>query len=57
MDAFRKLTREHAELSPVVETYHSYRQCESDIAAAEEMLSDPEMKEFAQAEIAEARTS
>ena len=55
MDAFRKLTREHAELSPVVETYHSYRQCESDIAAAEEMLSDPEMKEFAQAEIAEGK--
>ena len=55
MDAFRKLTREHAELTPVVETYHSYRQCENDIAAAEEMLSDPEMKEFAQAEIAEGK--
>ncbi|AXT48835.1 MULTISPECIES: peptide chain release factor 1 [Chromobacterium] len=55
MDAFRKLTREHAELSPVVETYQSYRQCESDIAAAEDMLSDPEMKEFAQAEIAEGK--
>ncbi|OQS34196.1 peptide chain release factor 1 [Chromobacterium haemolyticum] len=55
MDAFRKLTREHAELSPVVETYQAYRQCESDIAAAEEMLSDPEMKEFAQAEIAEGK--
>ncbi|MCP1291287.1 MULTISPECIES: peptide chain release factor 1 [unclassified Chromobacterium] len=55
MDAFRKLTREHAELSPVVETYQGYRQCESDIAAAEDMLSDPEMKEFAQAEIAEGK--
>lgn len=55
MDAFRKLTREHAELSPVVETYQGYRQCESDIAAAEDMLSDPEMKEFALAEIAEGK--
>ncbi|WP_227105950.1 peptide chain release factor 1 [Chromobacterium rhizoryzae] len=55
MEAFRKLTREHAELSPVVETYQGYRQCESDIAAAEDMLSDPEMKEFAQAEIAEGK--
>lgn len=55
MDAFRKLTREHAELTPVVETYQSYRQCESDIVAAEDMLSDPEMKEFAQAEIAEGK--
>nr|WP_199064081.1 peptide chain release factor 1 [Chromobacterium sp. ASV5] len=55
MEAFRKLTREHAELTPVVETFAAYRQCEADIAAAEEMLADPEMKEFAQAEIAEGR--
>ncbi|WP_024300922.1 peptide chain release factor 1 [Pseudogulbenkiania sp. MAI-1] len=55
MDAFRKLTREHAELTPVVETYQAYRQCESDIDAATEMLSDPDMKEFAQAEIDEGK--
>ncbi|WP_293766093.1 peptide chain release factor 1 [uncultured Aquitalea sp.] len=51
MDQFRKLTREHAELTPVVETFTAYRQCEADIATAEEMLSDPDMKEFAQLEI------
>ena len=51
MDAFRKLSSEHAELVPVAETFRDYRQCESDIEAAEEMLSDREMKEFAQIEI------
>ena len=55
MEAFKKLTREHAELTPVVETFSAYRQCEGDIAAAEEMLADPEMKEFAQAEILEGK--
>jgi len=57
MDEFRKLTREHAELTPVVEAFAAYRQAEADIAAATEMLADPEMKEFAQAEIDTARTS
>jgi peptide chain release factor 1 len=51
MDQYRKLTREHAELTPVVETYHAFRQCEADIDTAGEMLADPDMKEFAQAEI------
>ncbi|RBL65993.1 peptide chain release factor 1, partial [Pseudomonas sp. MWU13-2625] len=55
MEAFKKLTREHAELTPVVEAFAAYRQCEGDIAAAEEMLADPEMKEFAQAEIPEGK--
>jgi peptide chain release factor 1 len=55
MDQFRKLTREHAELTPVVEAYHAYIQCEADIATAGEMLSDPDMKEFAQAEIDEGK--
>ena len=55
MDQFRKLTREHAELTPVVETFQQYQQCETDIATASEMLSDPDMKEFAQLEIDEGR--
>ncbi|MGL6071493.1 peptide chain release factor 1 [Craterilacuibacter sp.] len=56
MDQFRKLTREHADLTPVVETFAAYQQCEQDIADAGEMLSDPEMKEFAQAEIEDGKT-
>ncbi|MDR1311265.1 MAG: peptide chain release factor 1 [Burkholderiaceae bacterium] len=49
-DSYRRLTREHAELSPVVALFESYRQTQDDWQAAEEMLSDAEMKEFAQQE-------
>jgi peptide chain release factor 1 len=56
MDAFRKLNRERAELEPVVELYHAYQSCQSDIEAAQEMAADPQlrdpgMREFADAEI------
>jgi peptide chain release factor 1 len=51
MDTFRKLNRERAELEPVVELYHAYQACQSDIDAAREMAGDPEMKEFAESEI------
>ncbi len=51
MDNYRKLTREHAELTPVVEVFQNYRLAQSDLADAEEMLSDPEMKDFAAEEI------
>ncbi len=51
MDKYRKLSREHAELGPIVEQYLAYRQIESDIAAAQDMASDPDMREFAQEEI------
>ncbi|WP_189532908.1 peptide chain release factor 1 [Paludibacterium paludis] len=51
MDAYRKLTREHAELTPVVEAWQAYRRCGDDIEAAGEMLADPDMKAFAETEI------
>lgn len=51
MDNYRKLTRELSEITPVVETFQRYTQTESDIVSAEEMLSDPEMKAFANEEI------
>lgn len=56
MDNYRKLTREHAELGPLVALYSAYTQAGDDIKAAQEMLSDPDMKEFAQEEIAAAKT-
>ena len=31
MDNYRKLTREHAELEPVVELYNRFRQTEADL--------------------------
>jgi peptide chain release factor 1 len=55
MDAYRKLTREHAELGPLVGLYKSYRQADADMQAAQDMMSDPEMKEMAQEEIAAAK--
>ena len=51
IDNYRKLTRELSEITPVVETFQQYTQTETDISSAEEMLSDPEMKAFANEEI------
>ena len=56
MDHYRKLTREHAELSPVAEVFRQYTLAQSDLADAEEMLADPEMKAFAAEEIETAKT-
>lgn len=51
MDNYRKISREHAEITPIVEQFRAYQQTEKDIAEAQNMLSDPEMKDFAQEEI------
>jgi peptide chain release factor 1 len=51
LDNYRKLTREHAEIAPVVELYSAYRAAEHDVKSAQSMMSDPEMKELAEAEI------
>jgi peptide chain release factor 1 len=55
MDQYRKLTREHAELGPLVALYKDYVQSGEDIQSAQEMLSDPDMKELAQEEITAAK--
>jgi peptide chain release factor 1 len=55
IDQYRKLTREHAELQPVVEQYGLWRQSMNDAATAQELLSDPSMKDFAEEEIRSAR--
>ena len=51
MDNYRKLTKEHAEITPVVQTFNQFTQAEQDIESAQEMLADPELKAFAQDEI------
>jgi len=51
MDVFRRLNRERAELEPVVTLFCAYQTCLADLGTAREMAQDPEMKEFAQAEI------
>ncbi|MGZ2743561.1 peptide chain release factor 1 [Burkholderia stagnalis] len=55
LDQYRKLTREHAELDPVVEQYTLWRQSRSDEAAAQELLADASMRDFAEDEIRSAR--
>ena len=52
MDSFRKLSRERAEIDPVVALYRQYRQAESDRKAAHELLADPDLRELAEAELA-----
>jgi peptide chain release factor 1 len=51
MDNYRKLSREHAEIGPVVDLYAAYRKAEADLAAARDMLSDAELKELAEGEM------
>jgi len=55
MERFRALSKEHAELAPVVASFAEYRKAEADLAAADEMASDPSMKAFAEEERAAAR--
>ncbi|MGU7776039.1 MULTISPECIES: peptide chain release factor 1 [unclassified Burkholderia] len=57
LDQYRKLTREHAELGPVVEQYALWRQSRSDEVAAQELLGDASMRDFAEDEIKSARDS
>ena len=54
-DNYLKLTREHAEVTPLVALYNEYRQAEADLKAAQDMQGDPEMKDFAQEEITSAK--
>jgi peptide chain release factor 1 len=55
MDQYRKLTREHAELGPVVTLYQTFRQTEAVLQSALDMMADPEMKELAEEEMKTAK--
>ena len=54
-ERLKTVNRELKDLTPVAEAYQAYRQAEADRAAAEELLSDPEMRELAQEELTAAR--
>ena len=54
-EKLRQVNRELKELLPVVETYRAYQAADSRRREAEELLRDPEMKEMAQDELAEAK--
>ncbi|WP_291992209.1 peptide chain release factor 1 [Candidatus Accumulibacter sp. ACC003] len=52
MDEYRKLSREYAELGPVVALYQTWLQSTAELESALELLADPEMHELAEAEVA-----
>ena len=54
-EKLRQVNLELKELLPVVETYRAYQAADSRRREAEELLHDPEMKEMAQDELAEAK--
>ena len=56
LDRYRALTREHAEITPVVALYRQWEQRGRDLAAAQEMLADPQMKSYADDESKVARS-
>jgi peptide chain release factor 1 len=51
MERFRTLSREHAEVSSLVEVFNRFLQREADLGSARDMLDEPEMAEMAQEEI------
>jgi peptide chain release factor 1 len=55
LENLRKLSQERAEISPVVAAFGDWRRAQADVAAAEEMARDPEMKAFAEDESRAAR--
>ena len=55
LDRFRALTKEHAEISPVVARFRDYLAAEHDAATADELAQDPAMRAFADEERAAAQ--
>ncbi|SEI45461.1 peptide chain release factor 1 [Cribrihabitans marinus] len=53
---FAALGREYAELKPVVEQIDQWRRLRADLAEAEAMLADPDMRELAEEEVASLRS-
>ena len=61
MDNWRKLCKEHADMTPIVEKYKEYKANKNTIEDAEMMLDDPEtdkeFKEMLNEEIKEAKAN
>ena len=56
MDRYRSLSKEHADIDPVVARFREFEQAEADLAAATLFINDPEMKALAEEERAGAAT-
>ena len=57
MEQFKRLSREHAEVSDVVALFEEYRQAERDAGDARDMAGDPSMKAYADEELKKARAA
>jgi len=55
MDRYRALTKEHADLTPVVARFADFQSAESDLRAADELAADPSLRDFAAEERASAQ--
>jgi peptide chain release factor 1 len=55
LDQLRRLSRERADIEPVVARYHEYTRAHADLLAAQELISDPEMRTLAEEESGHAR--
>ena len=51
MNVYRKLTREHSELEPVVTQYALWQHAHNDLATAQALFNDIDMRAFAEEEI------
>ena len=52
-----KLLRERNDLEPIIETFRAYNAAVQEMADAQELMSDPEMKEFCQESFASAKAA
>jgi peptide chain release factor 1 len=57
LDRYRTLSREHAEVAPIVARYRAWQQAERDLAAAQELAADPEMRSLAEEEASAAKAA
>ena len=57
LEQFKRLSREHAEVSSVVSLFNSYLQVERDAAEARELAADPAMKVYADEELKKSRAA
>lgn len=54
-ERFRALSKEYAQLTDVVKCFRDWMQAQDDLATAEELLDDPEMRDMAQDELKAAK--
>jgi peptide chain release factor 1 len=57
MNRYRALSKERSDLEPVAALFKQFKTREDDLASAQEMLADPEMKEMAQEEVESAKAA